>query len=189
MTSAEAPGEGTRIRLLDAAHTLVYRDGASVGVEALCRAAGVSKRSMYQLFASKDELMAAALERAAPTYLNALMPPSDAPPRKRILGVFEYLEASSAEDWFRGCPFVATAVELKSSDHPASEVARKSEATMTEFFRAQAEEGGAGDPVLLAAQLTMLFDGASSHAVVQAKALDGLAIATATALLDQAGVR
>lgn len=39
-----------------------------MGVEAPCRAAGVSKRSMYQLFTSKDEVLAASLERAAPTY-------------------------------------------------------------------------------------------------------------------------
>ncbi len=143
---------------------------------------------MYQLFASKDELMAAALERAAPTYMNALMPPSEAPPRQRILGVFEYLEASSTEDGFRGCPFVATAVELKSPVHPASVIARQSEASMTEFFRVEGERAGVADPAVLAEQLTLVFDGASSHAVVQAKALDGLAIATATALLDQAGV-
>ena len=38
----------TRDRLLDAAAELFYRDGVSLGVEALCRTAGVSKRSMYQ---------------------------------------------------------------------------------------------------------------------------------------------
>lgn len=36
----------TKDRLLDAAAELFYRDGVSIGVEALCRAAGVSKRSM-----------------------------------------------------------------------------------------------------------------------------------------------
>ncbi|MDX3528556.1 TetR/AcrR family transcriptional regulator, partial [Streptomyces sp. ID05-39B] len=34
-----------RERLLEAAATLTYRDGVGIGVEALCRAAGVSKRS------------------------------------------------------------------------------------------------------------------------------------------------
>ena len=180
----------TRDRLLDAAHALLYRDGVGVGVEALCRAAKVSKRSMYQLFDSKDDLVAASLDRAAPSYLNALTPTAAAggSPRERILHVFKYLEESSCVAEFRGCPFVATAVELKSPDHPASVVARRSENTLTSFFHEEAQRGGAPDPALLAEQLTVVFDGASSHAVVQARPLGGLAVATAAALLDQAGL-
>src|SRR3954447_15420228 len=87
-----------RDRLLDAAAELFYRDGVSVGVDTLCRAAGVSKRSMYQLFDSKDEVVAASLERSAPTYQALLLPPADdgRPPRARILHVFERLEEFSA---------------------------------------------------------------------------------------------
>jgi AcrR family transcriptional regulator len=179
-----------RDRLLEAAHALLYQDGVGVGVEALCRAAKVSKRSMYQFFDGKDDLIAASLDRAAPSYLNALIPTIEegGSPRVRILHVFEYLEQSSCVAEFRGCPFVATAVELKSPDHPASEVARRSENALTAFFEQEARRAGAADPALLAEQLTVVFDGASSHAVVQARPLDGLAVATASALLDQAGL-
>ncbi|MFZ2502613.1 MAG: TetR/AcrR family transcriptional regulator [Nocardioides sp.] len=191
MTGSSAPSQApSRDRLLEAAHDLLYRDGVGVGVEALCRAAKVSKRSMYQLFDSKEELIAASLDRAAPSYLSALMGADDQgpSPRERILHVFEYLEQSSCVADFRGCPFVATAVELKSPNHPASEVARRSEGALTDFFETQARRGGAPNPRLLAEQLTVVFDGASSHAVVQARPLNGVAVATATALLDQAGL-
>jgi AcrR family transcriptional regulator len=60
------PGEATRERLLDAAAELFYREGVSTGIQALAKSAGVSKRSMYELFASKDELLSAALERRTP---------------------------------------------------------------------------------------------------------------------------
>jgi AcrR family transcriptional regulator len=192
MTASPAPGQAqSRDRLLDAAHDLLYQEGVGVGVEALCRAAKVSKRSMYQLFDGKDELIAASLDRAAPSYLGALIGVEDEgrSPRDRILHVFEYLEESSCVEEFRGCPFVATAIELKSPSHPASEVARRSEAALTEFFEAQARRGGAPNPQLLAEQLTVVFDGASSHAVVQARPLNGVAIATASALLDHAGLK
>ncbi|HEV8567231.1 MAG TPA: TetR/AcrR family transcriptional regulator, partial [Actinoplanes sp.] len=43
-------GVSTRDRLLDAASRLFYEQGIHVGVEAVCRAAGVSKKSLYQLF-------------------------------------------------------------------------------------------------------------------------------------------
>lgn len=180
----------TRDRLLDAAAQLFYSDGVGVGVETLCRTAGVSKRSMYQLFDSKDQVMAASLERIAPAYWASLAPADadDRGPRARILHVFERLEELATSPGYRGCPFVATAVEVKRPDHPASLAARKYKDALTGFFQQEAERAGAPDPVLLAQQLTIVFDGASARAVVQASALHGLAVSTAAAILDQAGV-
>jgi AcrR family transcriptional regulator len=180
----------TRERLLDAAAELFYREGVGIGVEALCREAGVSKRSMYQLFDSKDAVLAASLQRRAPEYQTLLIPPKDdpRPPRARILHVFERLEEASTTPEFRGCPFLAVEVELKNPEHPASRVARKVKQALTDFFRAEAERGDAADPGLLARQLTLVFDGASARAGVGAETLDGLAVTTAGALLDVAGL-
>ena len=61
-----------RDRLLDAAGELFDRQGVGAGVDALCRAAGVSKRSMYQLFAGKDELSAGADHRGCPLVATAV---------------------------------------------------------------------------------------------------------------------
>ncbi len=75
---------------------LFHERGVHIGVDTLCRAAGVSKGSMYQLFGSKDQLVAAGLrERAAFDYAAFLLPADDddRPPRARILHVFERLEA------------------------------------------------------------------------------------------------
>ena len=179
-----------RDRLLDAAAELFYRDGVSIGVEALCRSAGVSKRSMYQLFASKDEVLAASLERRAPGYAARLMPgPDDAgTPRERILYVFEQAEKSSTAPEYMGCPFLAALVELKDPEHPASVVARTAKETLQEAFRAQAELGGAHDPALLARQLMLIFDGASARAGAKLESLDGLTVETVRTLLDAAGV-
>ncbi|MEV4558420.1 TetR/AcrR family transcriptional regulator [Kitasatospora sp. NPDC049285] len=188
---AAAPAASTRDRLLDAAVELFYREGVHVGVEALCRAAGVSKRSMYQLFDSKDELVAASLERRAPGHAAALLPAADdgRSARERILHVFRSLEGLAADPQFRGCPYVAAAVELKAPDHPAHLVARHHKDALTSFFRREATRGGAADPALLARQLTVAFDGSSAWGVVQAHPLDGLAVSTAATLLDAAGVR
>ncbi|WP_411089813.1 hypothetical protein [Streptomyces sp. 061-3] len=101
--------------------------------------------------------------------------------------VFEQLESPSASPDYLGCPFVATAFELKNK-HPASVVARQFKDVLTDFFRKEARRGGAHDPDLLARQLTVAFDGSSSRAVVQDQSLGGLAVATATALLDSAGM-
>ncbi|MEU4093287.1 TetR/AcrR family transcriptional regulator [Streptomyces sp. NPDC026673] len=186
-TTAAAP---THERLLDAAAALFYREGVNVGIEALCRTAGVSKRSMYQLFTSKDEVLAASLDRAGSRYLGQLLPApaADLPPREHIMRVFEHLESMSASPDYLGCPFLATAFELKNPEHPASVIARRYKDALTDFFREQARRGGAHDPDLLATQLTVIFDGSSARAMAQAQSLHGLATATATALLDAAGM-
>ncbi|MFJ5726610.1 TetR/AcrR family transcriptional regulator [Streptomyces paradoxus] len=180
----------TQDRLLDAAAEL-YREGVSLGVETLCRSAGVSKRSMYQLFASKDEVLAASLARRLPEYEERLAPGPQEPggPRERILHVFERLEKGSADPAYRGCPYLAALVELKDPEHPASAVARGAKEWLLGFFRAQAEEGGARDAGLLARQLMLVFDGASARAGAGIETLDGLTTTTVTALLDASGTR
>ncbi|MGW5650685.1 TetR/AcrR family transcriptional regulator [Streptomyces humi] len=181
-----------RDRLLDAAAQLFYRDGVSIGVEALCRSAGVSKRSMYQLFESKDEMLAASLERRRAWYEAQLTPPDtgSATPRERILYVFRRLEQASAAPDYRGCPYLAVLVELKDTEHPASAVAREVKDHLESDFRTQAERGGARDPRLLARQLMLVFDGASARAGARIESLaDGLATGTVTALMDAAGMK
>jgi AcrR family transcriptional regulator len=180
-----------RERLLEAAADLAYRDGVSIGVEALCKAAGVSKRSMYQLFESKDELLAASLERRTARPDERLVPPAEAqlPPRESILYVFEQVEKFALSPTYMGCPYLAVQIELKDTEHPASKVAAEAKRALEVFFQHQAELGGAADPEFLGRQLILIFDGASARAGIRADELRGLARATAAALLDVAGVR
>jgi len=187
---AGTPKPSPRDRLPDAAAALFYREGVSTGIDALCKAAGVSKRSMYQLFAGKDEMLAAALDRQGPGLAAWLLPPAGRPaaPRARILHVFERLEEAALAPDYRGCPYLATQVELKNPGHPASLVAARAKQSLTDFFRAEAERGGAADPDLLARQLTLVYDGASARAGIKADTLEGLAVTTAAALIETAGI-
>ena len=125
MTTEVKPGP--RERLLEATATLTYRDGVGIGIEALCKAAGVSKRPMYQLFDSKDELLAASLEQGASAYAAGLLPGADdgRSPRERILHVFEQVELQAGAPGFGGCRYLAVQIELKDQGHPASQVAHQ----------------------------------------------------------------
>ncbi|MFE2423236.1 TetR/AcrR family transcriptional regulator [Streptomyces hokutonensis] len=182
--------QSPRERLLEAAATLTYRDGVGIGVEALCKAAGVSKRSMYQLFDSKDELLAASLKERSAAFVATALPPADdgLSPRERILYVFERVESRAGAAEFRGCRYLAVQIELKDETHPASRVAYQIKADLTAFFRAEAEQGGASDPDLLARQLILVFDGASARAGIGADNLVGLIAPTVVSLLDAAGM-
>jgi AcrR family transcriptional regulator len=189
MTTEAKPSP--RERLLNAAAALTYRSGVNIGVEALCKAAGVSKRSMYQLFESKDELLAASLEQRTSAYVATLLPAADddRSPRERILHVFAQVESQSAAPEFHGCPYLAAQIELKDQNHPASRVAHRVKENLTAYFRGEAEQGRANDPDLLARQLSLVFDGASARAGIGADKLPGLVAPTVTTLLDAAGVR
>ncbi|MFE1837441.1 TetR/AcrR family transcriptional regulator [Streptomyces sviceus] len=144
-----------------------------------------------QLFESKDELLAASLKERASAYVATLLPPADGgrSPRERILYVFEQVEVQAEAPEFQGCRYLAVQIELKDQSHPASRVAHQVKENLTAFFRAEAEQGGADDPDLLARQLSLVFDGASARAGIQADTLTGLITPTVTTLLDTAGVR
>jgi AcrR family transcriptional regulator len=187
-SSAKLP---PRERLLRAATDLFYREGiTATGVDKLCQTAGISKKSMYQLFATKDELVAESLTHSGPATIAGLFAPPipDPTPRERIRYVFERLEELAASPEYRGCPFVNVATELRDPGHAASRVAHGFKQAMTDYFATQAELAGATDPQTLAKQLTIVYDGAAARSVMQATGLDGLSLLTADALLAANGV-
>jgi AcrR family transcriptional regulator len=185
-TSAPTVGRGARDRLVAAAERLFYADGINaVGVDRLCQEAGVSKRSLYQHFSGKDAVVTAMLESTAQRHRRDRG--TEGPPRERVLAAFDRLETGAASPQFRGCPFVAAAVELKDRDHPAAVVARREKQALTDHFATLAREGGARDPESLAIQLTLVFDGASAHGVVHGGATAATRRAVTT-LMDAHGM-
>ncbi len=185
MSSPTTPSP--RQRLLDAAADLFYRQGiGAVGVDLVTKAAGVSKRTLYQQFGSKDQLIAQSLDAKGTAILGMYLPAAghDGPPRQQILAVFDALDRWTASEAFRGCPFVNTATELADPGHPARQVARDYKMRLRDYFGRQAERGGAENPERLADQLIVVFDGIIVQAVM-GTALHADAARTAVqALLD-----
>ena len=78
--------------------------------------------SAYRHFASKDDLVAAALERYNPRHVRWLVGAGSAgagpglpgagraDPAGRILSAFDRLESAAGAEGFRGCPFVDAAL-------------------------------------------------------------------------------
>jgi AcrR family transcriptional regulator len=181
-----------RQRLLDAAADLFYRQGiGAVGVDLVSKAAGVSKRTLYQQFGSKDQLVAQSLDAKGPAILGMYLPVGgdDLPPRDQILAAFDGLAGWTASDDFRGCPFINTAAELANPGHPAREVARDYKLVLRGYFASQAARGGADDPQRLADQLIIVFDGAIVQAVMGTGSHADAARNAVQALLDAQGVR
>src|SRR6195952_4309502 len=75
-------------RILETADRLFYLQGIrAIGVDTIAAEIGISKRTLYNHFPSKDALISAYLERR---FTRA--PASDQPPVEQILGTFDRLE-------------------------------------------------------------------------------------------------
>src|ERR1700761_5373352 len=86
-------------RISETADRLFYLKGIrAIGVDTIAAEIGISKRTLYNHFPSKDALISAYLERRF-----VQRPDSDKPPVERILGVFDSLEQRFARNDFRGC--------------------------------------------------------------------------------------
>src|SRR5216683_7793125 len=173
-------------RILAAADKLFYAKGIrAVGVDAVAAEAGVSKRTLYNHYRSKDALIAA--------YLTARfkhIAASDAPAREQILGAFDRLERMFADGSFRGCPYVNAVTEIGDPRHAAARIAVQFKEQRRLWFRALLERLGVRDPDVLATQLQLLSEGALSAALVRGDpALARTARAAAEVLLDAAKVR
>ncbi|MEV8613657.1 TetR/AcrR family transcriptional regulator [Amycolatopsis sp. NPDC051373] len=93
-------------RLLEAAEDLFYAQGVqSVGMDAVRSRSGVSLKRLYQVFPSKDDLVAAYLntrdERWRRSLREFVAARGDDP-----LAVFDWLHNWFSEPDFRGCAFV-----------------------------------------------------------------------------------
>lgn len=172
-----------RDRLITTAQRLFAAEGIrAVGVDRLCAEARVSKRSLYQHFAGKDDVVAAALRDQADHHRRGLHRDDGSAPRDRVLAIFERLDHRASSPGFQGCPFIGAASELKDSEHPASVVAHEQKLGLAAHFADLLRQGGAREPDLLAQQLTLLFDGASVHGVLHGGATPATRTAVETLL-------
>lgn len=161
-------GQGDRLtpgaqRILDVASELFYRQGLhAVGVDTIAAESGVTKRTLYNRFGSKDGLIVAYLEardRRWRDLVTSRLDADHADPVQRALVPFDVLT-----EWLtlhpRGCSFVNAFAELPEPDHPGHQVIIAEKKWLHDLFRRLLAEAGARDPDGLAVQLLILHEGA-----------------------------
>ena len=164
-TTAPAQTEhraSARERLLAAANELFYAEGVqTVGIDRIIERAGVAKASLYNLFGSKEELVAAYLasrhDHTTERLTKAIESVDD--PRQKILAVFDAQAQQYEQPDFNGCAFIAASTEAPPGgrvDHAAD----RFRAWIRAMFTDLATQAGAPDPVSLGRQLHLIYDGA-----------------------------
>ncbi|WP_280278178.1 TetR/AcrR family transcriptional regulator [Nocardia wallacei] len=178
----------TREHVLHIAGDLFYKEGVrATGVDRVAAAAAIAPPPLYRVFASKDDLVAAYVERADRHYRAwfeaAVATGRDA--RESILAVFDALAEQVAAPDCRGCPFLIVLGEFPDDHVPAHRRA----VTMKRWVRAQfgalvdalAETSPVADRLGLADDLFLIMEGV--YATVQSLGPHGPA-RRARALVD-----
>ena len=174
---AESAPDSARDRLLNAAAVLFYDNGiAGTGIDAIVRRAGVAKKSLYNNFASKSDLVSQYLAARHAEWLDLYRARLDhaATPCDRVLAVFDAYRDHAEhayEQGFRGCGLLNAAAELTAGDEGRQAVRRHKEEVEALLLAPLAEllpqdPGRAGRT---ARQLAFLLEGAMARAGLEGR--------------------
>ena len=176
-------------RIVAAAEELFYARGiTAVGVDLIAERSGVTKRTLYNQFGSKDALVAAYLterDRRWRSLVDATIESSD-DAMSAVTAPFVALRAWTGSN-ARGCAFINALAELPDQNHPAHRIAADQKQWLLHRFEELAATAGCAAPCSLAKRLLVLHEGALA---MQPLALDvleestGLARSLVTAARD-----
>lgn len=154
-------------RILETAGELFYAHGIhAVGVDTIAAESGITKRTLYNRFESKDGLVVAYLQfrhdawwQRLESRLEHLGDGKEA--SERVMAVFDSytLDSQSAD---RGCGFINAAAELPDA-HPGRAVIRAHKQRVVELISGCMEDSGIPDPFELAEHIFLILEGAMVH--------------------------
>ncbi|MBF9031608.1 TetR family transcriptional regulator [Rhodobacterales bacterium HKCCE3408] len=161
----------TRQRILAAAHQMFFRQGfARVTMSDIASAAGLTKRTLYHHFDSKDSLLEAMLEHqhtlSTRTYEKSFRETAGGPDAF-VRRLFDDLEAWADSKTYLGSGFTRLASELGDlRGHPAMRLAQLHKATLEAMLSEHLASRGTADADLLARQIWVLMEGAMIMALL-----------------------
>jgi AcrR family transcriptional regulator len=180
---------GTADAILDTAARLFYAHGVrAVGVEWIVRESGIAKTSLYRHYSTKDDLVAAFLEREDREFWEQwedACAPRAGDPRGELMALLGWIGNRVSRDGYRGCPQINVAAEFSDPGHPARRIRHKHKAQMYERLCALTQRMQLKHPQDVATQLALLIDGAfTSDGRLTRKSASRLLQSAADALIE-----
>jgi AcrR family transcriptional regulator len=160
----------TRARILEASVRLFDLEGVrGATLDAIAALAGVTKRTLYHHFRSKDDLIASFLSEGCMAERRDLLiaKQNAAGIDEMVERVFASVAHSAADPRWKGCLFTRAAVELAGlPGHPAIAAAKAEKNLIEQIFTVELHSIEIPDPQVWARRLIILLDGAISHSIV-----------------------
>ncbi len=158
------PRQSRREHLIDTAITLFCEHGYhATGIDRILETAGVSKKTMYLYFRSKEELIYAALQKYDSVFRNNFMRSVEeqaSSPKDKLLAIFDVAGVWFSDNNFFGCMFINAVGEYSESESPIREISRQFKQQMRTYVVSLAEEANMDNHALLADELCLLLEGA-----------------------------
>jgi AcrR family transcriptional regulator len=156
----------TRERIVAAAARLFYNEGIrAASVDAIAEKAGVTKKTLYYHFRSKDELIAAYLESRDQPTLDLYARWFEQTPGSaadKVLGLFSEFARSDTTKW-KGCGFLRTTAELANTPgHPAIKAGAAHKKRFEAWLAEALTREGVGNAAATARSIVVLLDGAAT---------------------------
>jgi AcrR family transcriptional regulator len=154
----------TRERILRGAYKLFYAKGfARVGVDAVAEKAGLTKRTLYYHFESKDELLAAVLDHRGELALEHIRRwaaglKGDA--ETFVEALFTELSRWASRPGWEGAGFTRVVMELADlPGHPARAIARRHKAAVEAWLTQELASRKVRQSALAAREVVLLVEG------------------------------
>ena len=162
-----AKGDSTREQIVVAATRLFYGEGIkAVSMDAVAEKAGVTKKTLYYHFTSKDELVAETIASRDQPTLELYMrwfAETDGAVADKVRGLFTRLGKSVDTPKWRGCGFLRTIAELANTPaHPAVKAGAAHKKRFEAWLEAELRDEDIADAATLARQIVILLDGATT---------------------------
>lgn len=158
----------THARLLQSTERLIYAGGINAtGMDAIVKASGVSRKSIYRLYPTKEALVAAALRARDERWMQWFIEATSAgDPAQCLRAIFPALRSWFESDGFHGCAFINAAGEIGDPESEILAVAALHKQRLLDYLKALTEACGFPDHEEVARQFLVLIDGATTVAMV-----------------------
>lgn len=148
----------------------MLRPYSDVGVAELAEAAGVTKRTLYKHFPTKEELFASALEardeKLRRTMLRRAEEHGAGYPRAEIEALFALLRENGEAGSFSGCPFTRSLADLfNEPGNKGHGVSQAHKQVMHDWLKERAKRAGMSD--VAQANLVTLYEGVLSRMLIE----------------------
>ncbi|CAA0089968.1 Uncharacterised protein [Starkeya nomas] len=157
-------------KLLSAARRLFCNEGIhATGVARIIKEAGVARKTLYDRYGSKDNLLRAVFAAEADMWFHWFdhdIPSRGKEPLARILSLFDLLEHWFASSEFFGCVFINAVAEHEKRNGWIRDIAVAHRDSINARLRELAVAAGARDPDELTEKMGLVVDGAIVNAMV-----------------------
>ncbi|MFE9059353.1 TetR/AcrR family transcriptional regulator [Streptomyces mutabilis] len=151
-------------RVLEAAERLFYERGIhAVGVDLIAAEAGVTKKTLYDRFGSKEQIVVeylAARDERWRALLAGRLDAAGEGAADRVAAVFEASRVWAAEYGAKGCSMINAHAEISDPAHPAYAVITGQKRWMLELFTGLAHRADPAGADRLGRALMLLHEGA-----------------------------